>query len=139
MIYVAPDELAETRGSVKIANSNVEFVAASKVSPNGEGVIEIDVLRDGISVQHQTLHARALESGQFTGDPITISLKDADIQEVMQKFSKIAGLTIVMPPDAHETVTINYVQMPWDEALHRVIIDAGYTYRVAGKKIIVTK
>lgn len=58
---------------------------------------------------------------QFTGEPIDLELKDADIKDVLRTFGKITGLNIVVDPDVTGSVTVNLVHVPWDQALDIVL------------------
>ena len=44
-------------------------------------------------------------SSDFTGEPITLSLKDADLQQVLEVFSKIAPVEIIVEPSVTGSVT----------------------------------
>lgn len=58
---------------------------------------------------------------QFTGEPIDLELKDADIKDVLRTFAKITGLNIVVDPDVTGSVTVNLVHVPWDQALDIIL------------------
>lgn len=58
---------------------------------------------------------------QFTGEPITLNLKDADIKDTLQRFSELTGLNIVLDPDVRGTVTVSLTDIPWDQALELIL------------------
>ncbi|MFZ5788581.1 MAG: type IV pilus secretin PilQ, partial [Acidobacteriota bacterium] len=58
---------------------------------------------------------------QFTGEPISLELKDADVKDVLRSFSKITGLNIVVDPDVSGSVTVNLENVPWDQCLDIVL------------------
>jgi len=58
---------------------------------------------------------------QFTGEPISLELKDADIKDVLRMFAKITGLNIVVDPDVSGSVTVNLENVPWDQALDIIL------------------
>jgi type IV pilus secretin PilQ/predicted competence protein len=66
---------------------------------------------------------RELESQErrFTGEPLSMELKDADIKDVLRTFSKITGLNIVVDPDVTGSVTVQLENVPWDQALDIVL------------------
>ena len=74
---------------------------------------------------------KELESqvAHFTGEPISLELKDADIKDVLRTFAKITGLNVVVDPDVSGSVTVNLVDVPWDQALDIIlrINRLGYT------------
>jgi hypothetical protein len=52
--------------------------------------------------------------------PVTVSVEDADIRDVMDEISRRIGRRIVVEPDVHEKVTLSLHQIPWRELI-RVI------------------
>ena len=76
---------------------------------------------------------------RYTGAPISITLKDADIKDVLRTFSKVIDTEIVYPPDLKGAVDLNVKDMPWDEALDVVLRQHGLSYRLDGKRIIVER
>ncbi len=58
---------------------------------------------------------------QYTGDPITLNLKDADIKDTLQRFSELTQLNIVLDPDVRGTVTVSLTDIPWDQALELIL------------------
>ncbi len=67
--------------------------------------------------------ARTLGSSdkQYTGEPITLNLKDADIKDTLQRFSELTQLNIVLDPDVRGTVTVSLQEIPWDQALELIL------------------
>jgi len=66
---------------------------------------------------------RTLGAGekQYTGEPITLNLKDADIKDTLQRFSELTQLNIVLDPDVRGTVTVSLQDIPWDQALELIL------------------
>jgi type IV pilus assembly protein PilQ len=58
---------------------------------------------------------------QFTGEPISLDLKDADIKDVFRTVSQLTGLNIVIDPDVRGTVTVQLEDVPWDQALDLIL------------------
>jgi len=65
---------------------------------------------------------------QFTGDPITLTLKDADIKDVLKTFSALTHLNIVIDPEVRGTVTVELRDVPWDQALDLILRINGLDY-----------
>jgi hypothetical protein len=62
-----------------------------------------------------------LGSAEFTGEPITLRLQDADLQAVLGTFSKITPFSIEVDPSVTGTVTVDLRDVPWDQALDLVL------------------
>jgi type IV pilus assembly protein PilQ len=58
---------------------------------------------------------------QYTGEPITLNLKDADIKDTLQRFSELTQLNIVLDPEVRGTVTVSLQDIPWDQALELIL------------------
>ena len=58
---------------------------------------------------------------QYYGAPISMSLKDADITEVLRSLARISGLNIVIQPGVSGPVTVELESVPWDQALDQIL------------------
>ncbi len=65
---------------------------------------------------------------QFTGEPITLTLKDADIKDVLRTFATLTNLNIVVDPGVGGTVTVELHDVPWDQALDLILRINGLDY-----------
>jgi type IV pilus assembly protein PilQ len=63
----------------------------------------------------------ASDEQQFTGEPITLTLKDADIKDVLKTFSVLTDLNIVLDPGVSGSVTVELRDVPWDQALDLIL------------------
>lgn len=61
------------------------------------------------------------KEGKFTGSPITLKLKDADVHEVLRLISETSGFNIVIHPLVQGKLTVSLEQVPWDQALDVVL------------------
>ena len=50
-----------------------------------------------------------------------MSLKDADITEVLRSLARISGLNIVIQPGVSGPVTVELESVPWDQALDQIL------------------
>ncbi len=57
----------------------------------------------------------------FTGEPITLRLQDADLRDVLGVFSKVTSTDIVIDPSVQGKVTVDLRDVPWDQALDLVL------------------
>ncbi len=65
---------------------------------------------------------------QFTGEPISLSLKDADIRDVLKTFSALTQLNIIVDPGVGGSVTVELRDVPWDQALDLILRINGLDY-----------
>ena len=74
----------------------------------------------------------------FTGDPISLSLRDAQPVDLVKVFGAISGLSIVLDPDVRGSVSLELNEVPWDNALDAILRSQGLAYRVEGTVMHVT-
>lgn len=65
--------------------------------------------------------AQSQAEKKFTGSPITLKLKDADIHEVLRMISETSGFNIIVHPSVQGKITLSLEQVPWDQALDVVL------------------
>jgi type IV pilus assembly protein PilQ len=70
----------------------------------------------------------AESQSQFTGEPISFDVKDADIKDVFRTISELTGLNIVVDPEVRGTVTVKLDNVPWDQALDLILKQNGLGY-----------
>ena len=58
---------------------------------------------------------------QYSGEIISLDLKDYDIKDFFRLISEISGLNIVLDPNVAGNVTLKLVDVPWDQALDVVL------------------
>ncbi|MBV9182154.1 MAG: AMIN domain-containing protein, partial [Acidobacteria bacterium] len=58
---------------------------------------------------------------KYTGEPISVNLKDVDLKDFFRLIHEISGLNVVLDPDVKGTLTIVLDDVPWDQALDIVL------------------
>ncbi len=58
---------------------------------------------------------------RYTGEPISLNLKDADLKDFFRLIHEISGLNVVLDPNVRGSVTIVLDDVPWDQALDIVL------------------
>jgi len=58
---------------------------------------------------------------KYTGEPISVNLKDVDLKDFFRLIHEISGLNVVLDPQVHGTLTIVLDDVPWDQALDIVL------------------
>jgi type IV pilus assembly protein PilQ len=61
------------------------------------------------------------EEEKYSGDIISLKIKDSDLKDVVLYLSEFAGLNVVFDPDVRGTVTVNLQDVPWDQALEIIL------------------
>jgi type IV pilus secretin PilQ/predicted competence protein len=58
---------------------------------------------------------------KYSGDIISLKIKDSDLKDVVLYLADFAGLNVVFDPDVRGTVTVNLQDVPWDQALDIIL------------------
>ena len=58
---------------------------------------------------------------KYTGEPISVNLKDVDLKDFFRLIHEISGLNVVLDPQVHGNLTIVLDDVPWDQALDIVL------------------
>src|SRR6202041_1307318 len=82
-------------------------------------------------------------SGKYSGEPISVNLKDVDLRDFFRLIHEISGLNVVVDPAVKGNLTIVLDDVPWDQALDIVLknndLDKqldGNVLRVAAKETL---
>jgi type IV pilus assembly protein PilQ len=71
-------------------------------------------------------------SGKYTGEPISVNLKDVDLRDFFRLIHEISGLNVVLDPAVKGTLTIVLDEVPWDQALDIVLQNNGLDKQLSG-------
>ncbi len=66
-------------------------------------------------------HREAITGPKYTGEPISVNLKDVDLKDFFRLIHEISGLNVVLDPNVKGTLTIVLDDVPWDQALDIVL------------------
>jgi type IV pilus assembly protein PilQ len=78
------------------------------------------------------VNTQPVAGSRFTGEPISLDLKDADLRDVLRTFAKLARLNIVIDPEVKGSVTLRLHDVPWDQALEVILQINGLGYVMEG-------
>ena len=79
----------------------------------------------------------AQAQSRWRGFPISLSLRDAPLPEVLRSFARIAGVNLVLHPGVTGTVTVELQDVPWDQALYVILKTQGMAAEIDGRVWIV--
>ena len=69
---------------------------------------------------------------RYTGEPISVNLKDVDLKDFFRLIHEISGLNVVLDPNIKGTLTIVLDEVPWDQALDIVLQNNGLDKQLNG-------
>jgi len=62
-----------------------------------------------------------ISAAKYTGEPISVNLKDVDLKDFFRLIHEISGLNVVLDPNVKGALTIVLDDVPWDQALDIVL------------------
>jgi type IV pilus assembly protein PilQ len=65
--------------------------------------------------------AAGTEQPKYTGEPISVNLKDVDLKDFFRLIHEISGLNMLIDPNVTGSVTMVLEAVPWDQALDIVL------------------
>ena len=111
-------------------------VVEVEVNPLTSGVaqtaLQASPVKRTVSTREQSLVAR------YSGRPITLDFKDADIRTVMQVFADFTKMNLVLSDSVQGKVTVFLKDVPWDQALDIVMRSKGLVSSQSGNVLLVS-
>jgi type IV pilus assembly protein PilQ len=82
-----------------------------------------DARANSPAMQQSSVSAASPRSSatKYTGEPISVNLKDVDLKDFFRLIHEISGLNIVLDPSVKGSVTLVLDDVPWDQALDIVL------------------
>lgn len=68
----------------------------------------------------------------YAGELMTLTVRDADIKDILRVFAEISGLNVVVQPGVSGSVTVELRQVPWDQALEQILKINSLGYELDG-------
>src|SRR5712691_1100598 len=76
--------------------------------------------------------AQAPAAPRYTGEPISVNLKDVDLKDFFRLIHEISGLNVVLDPTVKGSVTLVLDEVPWDQGLDIVLRNNGLSQEIEG-------
>jgi type IV pilus secretin PilQ/predicted competence protein len=131
--FALPGEL--TQPSIKLASFGGR-TEASRPTTNGAQAAQQAAQQAntaaGTMAQSMQVSPVAAPAGKYTGEPISVNLKDVDLRDFFRLIHEISGLNVVLDPAVKGTLTIVLDEVPWDQALDIVLQNNGLDKQLNG-------
>ena len=75
----------------------------------------------------------------YSGERISLELKDADLKDFFRLIGGISGLNIVLDPDVEGSLTLFLKEVPWDQALDVVLENQGMGRHLSGNVLRIAR
>jgi len=118
-------------GDAEAAEGN--FKIHTHAGADGQGSVRLEVW-DGGKLTDSVLATYTLKQQKTStsSNKISIQLQDADLKDVIQKFAKIANLEPKIDPGVDGTISVEFHDVSWDQALRQILLANGCDYEIEG-------
>lgn len=83
--------------------------------------------------------AASTAEAAYSGERISLELKDADLKDFFRLIGGISGLNIVLDPDVEGSLTLFLKEVPWDQALDVVLENQGMGRHLSGNVLRIAR
>jgi type IV pilus assembly protein PilQ len=83
----------------------------------------------------ETLAAQKAAQPRYTGEKLSLSFHDEDVNALLKVIADFTGLNIIASETVKGNVTLRLVDVPWDQALDIILRAKGLDKRVTGNVI----
>ena len=110
----APQSAQETISATKTAVEAATNTAPAPASAQ-------PVMAPAPAGQAPAASSSATAPAKYSGEPISVNLKDVDLRDFFRLIHEISGLNVVVDPGVKGNLTIVLDDVPWDQALDIVL------------------
>jgi len=132
---VAQSTADEAVPAVRAAGAAAKFVdkpegnllptPSAAIQPQGVPAAPAQAIQPAVNLAaEQKGESRMLtpvNAAKYTGEPISVNLKDVDLKDFFRLIHEISGLNVVLDPQVKGSLTIVLDDVPWDQALDIVL------------------
>jgi len=112
---------AAAKFSDKPASALLPVSASASQSAQAAGTAIQPAVNLAAEQKAQMSQQHATSGPKYTGEPISVNLKDVDLKDFFRLIHEISGLNVVLDPNVHGNLTIVLDDVPWDQALDIVL------------------
>jgi type IV pilus assembly protein PilQ len=131
--FALPNEL--TQPSVVLASLHEKDQPVPPADPqqaSQQAMQQAATAATTVAAQQASAAATAPGAVRYTGEPISVNLKDVDLKDFFRLIHEISGLNVVLDPNVKGTLTIVLDEVPWDQALDIVLQNNGLDKQLNG-------
>jgi type IV pilus secretin PilQ/predicted competence protein len=132
--FALPGEL--TQPSMTLASFGGKSEPARPTENSGQAaqqaIKQANAAAGAVAQNSTQVSPMAAPPGKFTGEPISVNLKDVDLRDFFRLIHEISGLNVVLDPAVKGSLTIVLDEVPWDQALDIVLQNNGLDKQLNG-------
>ncbi|MGZ8868820.1 MAG: M56 family metallopeptidase [Thermoanaerobaculia bacterium] len=145
VVLTRPNVSFKRGSTARVAATSDDRDVVIELRDAGKEVVAVlRVARNGVPLQESTYSAGLEPDGprntagrRYSGSPITLNLKDADLKNVLKTFSQLTAIDIRYPETLQGKVTLDIRNMPWDQAFDLILREHHLTWKMEGKTLTI--
>lgn len=117
------DATAPNASSKSDEQSSIQSSSAAPVpsAPSSEGGSDVAPATGGAQKTKLDEFVESKEAKKFTGSPVSLQVRDADVADVLRLIGEASGFNIIVGDGVKGKVTLSLIDVPWDQALDVVL------------------
>jgi type IV pilus assembly protein PilQ len=123
---------AASKFTAETTAADVPLVAHVVPPSNAAMAPDAQAAMPAVNPAAQPQQQAAPAAKRYTGEPISLNLKDADLVDFFRLIHEISGLNVVLDPNVKGRITLVLDDVPWDQALDIVLKNNGLDMQLEG-------
>lgn len=131
---------AGTQSNVKVLFQLRQFVDPTVLKTGNDLIVDFPILTDTTIFKSKNANDVYIPETFLSintkmrseGHKINLSVKDAELQDVLNLISRASGKNFIVSGGSAAKVTLNVKSTPWDEALRIILVNAKLGYQKVG-------
>ncbi|HXM93572.1 MAG TPA: type IV pilus secretin PilQ [Candidatus Dormibacteraeota bacterium] len=131
--FALPNELAQPSFVLAAFNGKSEPARPDETTPAAkQAAQQANTAATTMATSSGQVASVVAQPGKYTGEPISVNLKDVDLRDFFRLIHEISGLNVVLDPAVKGSLTIVLDEVPWDQALDIVLQNNGLDKQLNG-------
>jgi type IV pilus assembly protein PilQ len=130
--FSLPNELTQPSSFLAMVDEKVEPAQPESTQQAAQQAVAQASTAAATVASQQAASAATAAPSKYTGEPISVNLKDVDLKDFFRLIHEISGLNVVLDPNVKGTLTIVLDEVPWDQALDIVLQNNGLDKQLNG-------
>jgi type IV pilus assembly protein PilQ len=135
---VVPAETAKADPAARAADAASKFSPQAEVMPATSAALN-SAQPVNFLIPQQAAPTAASSGKRYTGEPISVNLKDVDLKDFFRLIHEISGLNVVLDPGVSGNLTIVLDDVPWDQALDIVLSNNNLDRQLDGNVLRIAR
>jgi len=130
--FALPNELTQPSVALASLHENEQPAPPADAQQASQQAMQQAATAATTVAAQQAVASNSQAPARYTGEPISVNLKDVDLKDFFRLIHEISGLNVVLDPNVKGTLTIVLDEVPWDQALDIVLQNNGLDKQLNG-------